>query len=446
MEERLRRIADVQTAVRLHNVPSPRFGGPTPAAARTSTSSSDDLIRLDPAALSPVSGRPVEPSPGAASTAPAAPLKPAGPTVWRRDRRWTLAAAGAAAAAVLAGTAAFAVNGAPWSGGDPPAPANTAAPTGSPLALSAPSSQATLSTVLPAGYKWYKSKSGFQVAWPAKWVKVQESRTSVTLCNPGGPPVVAVREWRPADPDVGVALVREEIAAGLPKYKRLRMEVSPQPGSAEWEYTFTDPKMGALHGLERVVMYGGRAYLVQWRTPACKWTENLSRFNIVMNSFRTAEPLAASRRNATPSGFVPYRSASGFQLAVPAKWTKIKESRTSVLFCAPGGPPLVGVRTWAPSNVDLAVALAREEKLAKLPRYRRVSLETLPGQLGAVWEYTFTDPKMGRLHGLERAFVTPTGAYLVQWRTPVDKWAANLSKLGVATISFSVGATATITR
>jgi hypothetical protein len=53
-----------------------------------------------------------------------------------------------------------------------------------------------------------------------------------------------------------------------------------------------------------------------------------------------------------------------------------------------------------------------------------------------VWEYTFTDPKMGRLHGLERAFVTASGAYLIQWRTPADKWAANLPKLGVVTSSF----------
>ena len=449
VQERLRRIADVQTSVRLHNVPSPRFGGATPAVARASIPSSDELIRLDPVALSPVSDRPVEPPPSAAvSSAPVAPLKPAAsvkpaePTVWWRDRRWSLVAAGALAAALLAGTVTFAVrDGLLWSGGEQRAAANTAAPTASPSASSAPSSPAALSTALPAGYKWYKSKSGFQIAWPAKWVKVAETRTSVTLCAPGGPPVVAVREWSPADPDVGVALVREEIAAALPGYKRLRMVVSPQRDSAEWEYTFTDRKMGALHGLERVVMHGGRAYLVQWRTPADKWTENAGRFTVIMNSFRTAEPLAAGRRNAMPSGFFSYRSASGFQLAAPAKWTKIDETRTSVLFCAPGGPPLLGVRTWVPSNVDLAVALAHEEKLAKLPRYRRLSLETLPGQLGAVWEYTFTDRKMGRLHGIERAFVTPTGAYLLQWRTPADKWAQNLSSLGVATSSFSVGAT-----
>jgi hypothetical protein len=39
---------------------------------------------------------------------------------------------------------------------------------------------------------------------------------------------------------------------------------------------------------------------------------------------------------------------------------------------------------------------------------------------------------------VERAFVTPSGAYLIQWRTPADEWQANLAKLGVVTGSFGV--------
>jgi hypothetical protein len=130
-----------------------------------------------------------------------------------------------------------------------------------------------------------------------------------------------------------------------------------------------------------------------------------------------------------------HRSA-GFRIAAPVKWVKVQETATSVVFCAPGGPPLVGVYPWAATRVDLAVALAREADLAKLPGYRKVSVEILPTGQGAVWEYTFTDPKMGRLHGVDRAFVTPTGSYLVQWRTPSDKWAVNLPKLGTITNSF----------
>jgi hypothetical protein len=347
----------------------------------------------------------------------------------------------ATASAIVFGGAAYAASGGsvPWSGRNQPAAANTPA-----VSLETPSLQPTpvtpvaLPTALPAGFKWYQSKSGFRVAWPSTWVKIQESRTSVTLCAPGGPPVVAVREWQPSDPDLGVALRREETAAGLGKYKRLRMAVSPQLDSADWEYTFTDPKMGVLHGLERAVLRDGRAYLIQWRTPAAKWAANAAKRDVVLDGFRTPDSPVAGSRTATPAGFVSYRSKSGFSIAAPARWTKIQETPTRVVFCAPGGPPLVGVRAWAPSDVDLSVALTREERLAKLPRYHRVSMETVPGQQGAVWEYTFVDPKMGPLHGLERAFVTPTASYLIQWRTPADEWKANLPKLGVVTASFRI--------
>jgi hypothetical protein len=357
----------------------------------------------------------------------------------RRRRRAGLIAAGAATAAVLTGAGVYLVAaGAPWSGDGTVAAADDATagpPSSAPVARTATSAPAVPSANLPAGFSWYTSKSGFRVAWPAKWVKIQESRTSVTLCNPGGPPVVAVRQWSPSDPDLSAALRREETAAGLRNYKRVRMDVAPQQTSAEWEYTFTDPKMGALHGVERAVVQNGRTYLLQWRTPAPDWEKHKVNLAVIVNTFRPAAPSAAAPR-AVPAGFVAYRSASGFHTLAPAKWGKIEEDRTHVLFCAPGGPPLVGVRAWTPSSVDLAAAMAREEERADLPRYRRISMETLPGQLGAIWEYTFTDPQMGQLRGVDRAFVTPTGAFIVQWRTPVDEWTENLPKLGVITSNF----------
>ncbi|MEV6490819.1 serine/threonine-protein kinase [Actinoplanes sp. NPDC051633] len=457
VEERLRRIADVQNAVRLHNVPSPPARGqaappaPTPPPMAREIPGNVDLVNVAPIALAAgpeVPGTSTDSRSAAPAAVPAPIQRPAPVEPPRRRPVAQLVVGVATAATLVVGTAAFAANGGslPWSDrdgdsdGDRTAVAATANPTPAASSAPAPTSAATpapVSTVLPSAFKWYDSRSGFHVAWPKTWVKVQESRTSVTLCAPGGPPVVAVREWTRSDPDLTAALRREETAAALPRYKRERMVVSPQQDSAEWEYTFTDPKMGALHGLERAVLVGGRAYLIQWRTPAGEWAKHQSALNVVVNSFRPAPPPAAVNQTVTPSGFVAYQSGTGgFQLAAPAKWAKVKETATSVVFCAPGGPPLVGVRTWAPSNENLAVALTREAALAKLPGYREISVENLPGGQGAVWEYTFTDPKMGRLHGLERAFVTPTGGYLVQWRTPADKWAANLPKLGVIASSF----------
>jgi hypothetical protein len=99
------------------------------------------------------------------------------------------------------------------------------------------------------------------------------------------------------------------------------------------------------------------------------------------------------------------------------------------------------VHKWTPATVDLSAALAREKQLAKLPKYERIGIDSLPGQQGAAWEYTFTDPKFGPLHGLERAFVTPSGTFLLQWRTPVKEWAQYLPGLGVVTRSITVAAT-----
>ncbi len=445
VEERLRRIADVQNAVRLHQVPAPRDGGS--AATPDWAPSADDgseARRAGPLALAagPADlGTPPVPVP--ATPVPAPQLAPVVPP-WRRPMAKTIAVV-ATMVTIVFGGASYAANGGslPWPGGDGGAVAatGTPAPAISPAQLET-ATPAPSATALPAGFTWYAAKSGFRVAWPKSWVKVQESRTSVTLCAPGGPPVVAVREWERSDPDLTASLRREETAAALPGYKRVRMEVSPQQDSAEWEYTFTDPKMGPLRGLERAVLVEGRAYLIQWRTPTGKWAQYTSQLGVVLSTFRPATQPPAVSRNAVPAGFIAYQNKTGgFAMAAPAKWAKIEESATSVVFCAPGGPPVVGVRAWAPSNVDPAVALLREATLAKLPGYRQISLETLPGQQGAVWEYTFTDPKMGRLHGLERAFLTPTGGYLLQWRTPADEWAANLPELGAVTRSFRAVAT-----
>jgi hypothetical protein len=48
---------------------------------------------------------------------------------------------------------------------------------------------------------------------------------------------------------------------------------------------------------------------------------------------------------------------------------------------------------------------------------------------------------MGPLHGLDRVIVTPSGAFVIQWRTPIKEWTQNLAKLGVVTSSFTVAAT-----
>ena len=440
VQEHLRRIADVESAVTLRRMPAPAHGA-----------------QAEPGhALALVPGQrwgAQEPTPAESFTPPAArpPAHPedaylvpqATPSRPRRYRRWQLVAvAGTAVAAVMGGATAYGLSNreVPWSrdaqvaAGSGGAFEAAAQPDASTSAPDTPSVPATL----PTGYSWYTSKSGFKLPWPAKWTKVAGDRSSVTLCAPGGPPLVGARDWTPSDPDLRMALIREETAAALPTYERLRIEVSAQGDRAEWEYTFTDPKMGRLHGLERAVVAGGRSYLLQFRAPAEKWTQTSSVRQVVLDTFRSAATVTAAP-DALPSGFVWYRNPVGFQVPRPARWTKVAEmsTATQIAYCAPGGPPLMIVGPWQPSASDLATALREAERRAGLASYKLVSMEVLEDDAGAVWEFTYTDPKMGRVHALDRIVVAGNGVYRIQWRTPLNKWAVNLPVLGVVTGRFS---------
>ena len=61
-------------------------------------------------------------------------------------------------------------------------------------------------------------------------------------------------------------------------------QLAQGPG-AEWEYTFDGPS-GRMHALERVFVVGGRGFVIQWRTPDAQWQANLSRFGVIVDSFR----------------------------------------------------------------------------------------------------------------------------------------------------------------
>jgi serine/threonine protein kinase len=452
VEERLRRIADVHSAIRLREVPAARrpadlgevmqFGGPwTPAAAATP----QEGVYVDQHALA------LPAAPARSTDFPGLPAATAEPRTAPRSgrspaRRRQLIAGGAVTtvAAIALGTIVFVVT----DNSDPRVPASAAvqpsAGSSSTSPSAAPSSSAAASNALPAGFKWYQSKSGFRVAYPVGWTKLKtETRSFVQFCHPGGPPLLTVRDWQPSDPDLSLALAREETAAAMSDYRRLRMEVSPQQDGALWEYTYTnaDPKMGRLHVVDQVFVASGRAYILEWATPADKWSQFLDELTVVTDSFR---PNPSPKSDALPAGFTWYTSPSGFRVATPTRWTKAADRPTSVLFRAPAGAPLLGVREWNPSDSDLGTALSNVERnwRQEVRNYRRISMDVLPQQGGAVWEYTYTDPNTDRrMHGLERAFVVSGKTYVIQWRTPASKWSANLANLGVVTASFRTSAT-----
>ena len=286
VEERLRPLADVQTTVHLRHVPQSRAPEPAPQDDRALTAAGTST---DPPLVIDV--RPVDTSPVSSGALYARAAE-------QRHRHGRTVAAGAATGIIvsLAGVALTADRPSrPDAAGTPAAAAASAAsvvPGSEPSSAtpSAPPSSATPETsfVLPARFLWWSDRTGYKVAWPADWSHQRESPTVMFFCAPGGPPTLRVRVWDDAGPDLLAALGREENTAGLPAYQKVRMAALPGSAGAEWEYMFTDPKAGALHGLERVFVAGGHTYLVQWRTPPDRWDKSKDDFTIVLKSFQPA--------------------------------------------------------------------------------------------------------------------------------------------------------------
>jgi eukaryotic-like serine/threonine-protein kinase len=189
-------------------------------------------------------------------------------------RRLSVFAAAAAVPAVV-GVAAATAGRSPSSTGGTGAggPMTAAAP------LAAPSA-------IPADFRWWTDPSGFRVAVPRRWAGGDDGQGGALFRGPDG---LSTLRIRPAPPGSGSPLdmlLAEERAAGLAAYKRGRMD--PVPGTADvvWEYTFRDAEARLLRAQERVVVRGGRSYLIAWRTPREAWTANLGALDVVLDSFR----------------------------------------------------------------------------------------------------------------------------------------------------------------
>jgi hypothetical protein len=300
IEQRLRRLADVQTTVHLRHIPEQRTGdADAPAVAALPTAATPALEagshQDDPPAARPDAGTSLRRTPIAALAA---------------RGRLTAAAAVAAIAiplAVVAGVAAYprltaafdsdptdrtavqqAAVGNTGSGATPsPVPATSPAATPSRAAAALPAISLA-GFRLPGSHRWWQDRTGYRIAYPANYSHQRETPTVMFFCAPGGPPTIRIRILDGTDPDA--ALTREERTAELPRYERIRLDSTPQAGNPEaiWEYLFTDPKAGRLHALERAFVRDGRTYVIQWRTPATRWSSQQRTYAVVVNSFRAA--------------------------------------------------------------------------------------------------------------------------------------------------------------
>jgi hypothetical protein len=140
--------------------------------------------------------------------------------------------------------------------------------------------------VLPRDFRWWNDQSGFSVAVPRRWPESQVGRSAVVFTAPSGQPSLRISSWKPDQANVVAALIDEERAVTLPAYKRIRIEALPQAPDAVWEYTFRDPRAGQVRGLQRVVDFDGRTYLIEWRTSRALWAVSLQNLAVVLDSFR----------------------------------------------------------------------------------------------------------------------------------------------------------------
>jgi hypothetical protein len=106
------------------------------------------------------------------------------------------------------------------------------------------------------------------------------------------------------------------------------------------------------------------------------------------------------------------------------------------VFTAPGGRATLRISRSTPGGADLVASLTEQERTVALPAYRRIRIEALPGEPGALWEYTFRDSSVGAVHALEQVVAFGGHTYLIEWHVPRAQWAANLQRLAVVLDSF----------
>ena len=148
------------------------------------------------------------------------------------------------------------------------------------------------------------------------------------------------------------------------------------------------------------------------------------------------------RPYALPAGWVWHRDPAGFEVAVPAGWTR-EAAGDVACFRDPVGSRSFEVRAGAPAVAPPIEHWRDAERAAlrdgDLPGYRLVGMAPLDvKQGGAAWEYTWQPPAGERRH--ERRLLVATGpdrAYALEWTTREQDWASDepLVQLIVASLS-----------
>jgi hypothetical protein len=165
----------------------------------------------------------------------------------------------------------------------PPTTEPTAAPTTEPPPATGEN------VALPAGWHFYRHRTGFAVAVPRAW-RVQEDGTIVYFREQTGerrvlgidrsdtPKADPVRDWRQQE---------AQRADTKRNYERVKIEAVTYRDyrTADWEYKYDGS--ARLHAINRgFVTAPDQAHAILWITPDRTWQENLDEFALITRSFQ----------------------------------------------------------------------------------------------------------------------------------------------------------------
>jgi hypothetical protein len=133
-----------------------------------------------------------------------------------------------------------------------------------------------------------------------------------------------------------------------------------------------------------------------------------------------------------PAGFRKHEDRSGYTVYVPAGWSGPERKNGGDFFYAPGRKTYLQIdQTDDPGDSAIDDWRRQERGGTGWPGYRKIDIaptgdqppvpDTGNGDDSADWEFTF-DGDGGRMHILNRGFVTNGHGYAILLRAPDDEW------------------------
>ncbi|MBO4210883.1 hypothetical protein GSF22_33565, partial [Micromonospora echinofusca] len=142
----------------------------------------------------------------------------------------------------------------------------------------------------PAGWTWYRDRSGFRIVVPVGWWQFQEEGVTC-FQDPRHSRALSIDPRVPRTGDPLAALkAAEQWALGegaLIQYEPIRLTATREPPGAAWECRWTVPYGERMHSVQLAVSgKGSGSYRLGWTTGEAYWAEAHSELATVLASYR----------------------------------------------------------------------------------------------------------------------------------------------------------------